>query len=149
MNLPARHYRSSRDDISISSVSLLFLGQKETRGKAVGVTRRMPAGPRLSSFPLVKSIRDPAFIPSSFSSPLLLLLRLPYRVELVTAMDRGDSSRLAFTAFPEYFFLAFVPISTAHQRAIAFFLSRHTVTNPLQISLLIEPWPMQPKEDER
>lgn len=51
----------------------------------------MPTGPRLSFFLLVKSIRDPAFISSSFSSPPLLLYP-----ELVTAMDRADSSRLAF-----------------------------------------------------
>lgn len=107
-------YRSSRDDISVSSVSLL--DQKETCGKAVGVTRRMPTGPRLSFFLLVKSTRDPAFISSSFSPSLPLLYPEP-----VTAMDRADSSRLAFTAFPEYFLPILNLCSNLH-RAIAFFL---------------------------
>lgn len=48
-------------------------------------------------------------------------------------MDRGDSSRLAFTAFPEYFFLAFVP-PLINKRSL-FFPTR--LTNPLQISLLL------------
>lgn len=124
-------YRSSRDDISVSSVSLL--DQKETCGKAVGVTRRMPTGPRLSFFLLVKSTRDPAFISSSFSPSLPLLYPEP-----VTAMDRADSSRLAFTAFPEYFLTHSQPLlqSPSSDR---FFSSHHTITNPLQISLL-EPW---------
>lgn len=107
-------YRSSRDDISVSSVSLL--DQKETCGKAVGVTRRMPTGPYLSFFLLVKSTRDPAFISSSFSPSLPLLYPEP-----VTAMDRADSSRLAFTAFPEYFLPILNLCSNLH-RAIAFFL---------------------------
>lgn len=104
-------YRSSRDDISVS-----LLDQKETCGKAVGVTRRMPTGPRLSFFLLVKSTRDPAFISSSFSPSLPLLYPEP-----VTAMDRADSSRLAFTAFPEYFLPILNLCSNLH-RAIAFFL---------------------------
>lgn len=107
-------YRSSRDDISVSSVSLL--DQKETCGKAVGVTRRMPTGPYLSFFLLVKSTRDSAFISSSFSPSLPLLYPEP-----VTAMDRADSSRLAFTAFPEYFLPILNLWSNLH-RAIAFFL---------------------------
>lgn len=105
-------YRSSRDDISVS-VSLL--DQKETCGKAVGVTRKMPTGPHLSFFLLVKSTRDPAFISSSFSPSLPLLYPEP-----VTAMDRADSSRLAFTAFPEYFLTHSQPL--LQSPSIAFFL---------------------------
>lgn len=125
-------YRSSRDDISVSSVSLL--DQKETCGKAVGVTRRMPTGPRLSFFLLVKSTRDPAFISSSFSPSLPLLYPEP-----VTAMDRADSSRLAFTAFPEYFLYSHSQPLLQSPSSDRFFSSHHTITNPLQISLL-EPW---------
>lgn len=46
-------------------------------------------------------------------------------------MDRGDSSRLAFAAFPEYF----SPIPNLCSNLVPFFLSP-TITNPLQISLL-------------
>lgn len=102
------------------------------------MTRRMPSRPRLSFFYLVKPTRDPAFISSPFY-PLL-------HPELVTAMDRADSSRLA-AAFPEYFLAV---VSLLFQRSTLVyrsdrpsasdrcFLLCRVATNSQQINLLIE-----------